>query len=137
MSILKYSFGRYDCETIGVAVLNAAYDLSGNAEAFAYADNFVGMFGAEVYLHTVAHVEHFVHLGPVGAAFALDEVKEGRDWEHVVLYDKLVLYKMHHFGLCAAAAVNHAVDFGTHYLQNLFDDRSISACGREHELARI
>ncbi len=134
-SILEAAVFRQDGQTVGRSVLHAADHTGVDAERFRDLDHLLCLVGAEVDLHAVAHVEHLVHLGPVGARLLADELEQRRDGEHVVLDHMLVLHEVHHLGLGAAGAMHHAVDVGAHLFEYLLDYRGIGACGREHQLA--
>ena len=95
------------------------------------------MLGRYVYLHAVAHVEHLVHLAPGCATFLLNEVKEGRNGEKVVLYNMLVVDKVHYLGLGTAGAVNHSVDGRTHLGKKFLYDRGVGAGGGEYETTGV
>ena len=43
------------------------------------------MFGRQIDLHAVTHVEHFVHFAPVGSALFLNNTEKRRNREQVVL----------------------------------------------------
>ena len=113
------------------AFLDAAYDLGVDVEALRDGDDGIGILRPDIDFETVATVEHLVHLAPVGPALLSDDAEEGRHREHVVLDDAAVLaHEVKHLGLGAARAVHHAVDSGTHLVEETPDDRGVSA-GRE------
>ena len=80
-----------DVELLLVTGLYTTYDLCVDAEALANLDDALCLVGREVDLHAVTHVEHLVHLGPVGMALLVDGLEEGRHGEHVVLDDVQVV----------------------------------------------
>ena len=120
-----------------VALFNAAYNLSVYAKALAYFNYLLGMFGAQIYLETVTHVEHLVHLAPVGAALLLDGLEQWGHREQVVLDYSFVLYKVHYFGLCTSRAVYHTVYLRAKCIEQFLYDGSIGACGRQYQFACI
>ena len=86
-----------------VALLYSSDDLSVDTEALRDLDNLLGVLWREVYLETMTHVEHLVHLGPVCAALLVDSLEERRYREEVVLdYADVVTYEVQDFSLCAA-----------------------------------
>ena len=109
-----------------------------NVEALAYGNNLFCQFRADVYLHTVSHVEHLVHLFPVCVALFLYRLEEWRYREHVVFHDTTVVAdKVKHFRLCSTRAVHHSVNFRTQFVKQFLDDRSVGAGRRENELSGI
>ena len=86
----------------------------------------------------MAHVEHLVGFAVVGPAFLYDGFEEGRNWEHVVLYDATVLtHEVQHLCLCSACAVYHSVNLRTQFVEQFLHYRSIGASGREDEFACV
>ena len=72
------------------------------------------MFGRKIYLKTVSHIEYLVHFAPVRIALFLDSPEQWRNREKVVFDNAaIVAYKVQNFGLSAAGAVYHTVNFGT------------------------
>jgi len=113
-----------------------ADNLGVDIEAAADIDDLLCHLGTDVDFHAVAHVEHLVHLAPVGAAALVDNLEERWYREHVVLDDAAVLaHKVEHLGLCAACAVHHAVYLGAQLVEQPLDDRGVGARGRKDELA--
>ena len=76
-----------DVELLLVAGLYAAHNLRIDAKVLADFDDALCLVGREVDFHTVTHVEHLVHLGPVGVALFVNGLEEGRHGEHVILDD--------------------------------------------------
>lgn len=112
-------------------------DLCVNVEGTAdFDDAFSGLL-VGVDFHAVSHVEDFVHFFPVGAALFVNHAEQWRNGEEVVLYYVEVIYKVQHLGLSAAAAMNHAVNLGTVFVEDATDDRRIGTGGGEHHLAGI
>ena len=85
-----------------LGILYASDNLCVNTETFAYGDNLFGMFGLDIYLKSVTHVEYLVHLGPIGTALLLYCLEKWRNGEEVVFYNSFVLHEMHYFGLSTA-----------------------------------
>ena len=86
----------------------------------------------------MTHIEHLVHLFPIGAAFFLNGLEQRRYREHVVLHDAtVVIDKMQHLGLGATGAMNHAVNVFVVLVQYLLDDRCISAGGGENQFSCV
>ena len=86
-----------------VALLYPSDDLSVDTEALRDLDHLLGVLWREVYLETMTHVEHLVHLGPVCAALLVDSLEERRYREEVVLdHTDVVAHKMK--DLCLRAA---------------------------------
>ena len=113
-----------------------ADNLCVDVEAAAGVDDLLCVFGRNVNFQTVTHVEYLVHLGPVGSALFLDGTEQGRNGEHVVLYHAaVVIDEMQHFGLRASGTVDHAVDLGTHEIQQFLDNGRISAGGGKYQFA--
>ena len=84
----------------------------------------------------MTHVEHLVHLFPVGAALIVDGAEKRWHREHVVLYHlTVVAHKVEHLCLCAAGAVYHSVNLWAKLVKQTLHHRSIGACGGEHKLA--
>ena len=120
-----------------VACLYAAHDLSVDAEALADFDDALCLVGREVYLHTMTHVEHLVHLCPVGMALLVDSLEQGRYGEHVILDDVQLVYEVQDFRLRSTRAVHHAMDVVAHLVEDLLDYRSVCAGGGEYQLACV
>jgi len=96
------------------------------------------MFGREVHFKAVSHIEYLVHFAPVRITLFFDSLEQRRNREKVIFDDAAVVaYKMQNFGLCAAGAVHHAMNFGTEGIEQLFHYRRIRAGRREHQLAGI
>lgn len=134
----------HECSVFGgdgdlgaLVVFDVSDDLSINVEALGYVDDALGGGFVGVDFHTVSHVEDFVHLLPVGAAFLMDHLEEWGDGEEVVLDDMEVVDEVQYFCLSAAAAMYHAADVGAVFVQDTADDGGVGACGREHHLAGI
>ena len=54
-----------------------------------------GDFGADIYFHSMAHVEHLIHFAPVGPATFFDGFEQGWQWEKIVFnYMTIVTDKM-------------------------------------------
>ena len=86
----------------------------------------------------MSHVEHLVHLLPVGAALIVNCSEKRWDGEHVVLDDTAVVAnKVKNLCLSSTCAVYHSMDVAAHLVEYLLDDRSISASGGEDKLACI
>ena len=85
----------------------------------------------------MTHIEHLVHLFPVGARLLLNELEEGRNGEEVVLDYVLALYEVHYFSLCATRAVYHAVNLWAHSIEKFLNYGSVGASGRKHQLSGI
>ena len=72
-----------------------AYDLRVDVELLADGDNLVGNLWTDVNLHAVAHVEHLVHLFPIGTRTVVDDLEQWWDGEHVVFHHAaIVVYEM-------------------------------------------
>ena len=136
-SVLERTELTFYCEAVCFGFFYPADYAGLYAEAFGNLDHAGGMLRSEIDFHAVSHVEHLVHLFPVGSRFALNQVKQRRHGEHVVLYHMLVLDKVHDFGLGASRAVNHAVDVGTHLVEKLLDNGGVGAGGRQNELTGV
>ena len=80
-----------------------------------------------VYLHTMTHVKDCVHFFPVGAALFLDKFEQWRNREHIVFYHMQLVDKVKYFCLCAAAAMDHTVNFSAVFVEDATYDRSVSA----------
>ena len=86
----------------------------------------------------MAHVEHLIHLAPVGAGTLVDGSEEWGYGEHVVLHHAAVVgYEMEHLRLGTSRAMHHAVNLGAKLVEQALDDGSIGAGRRENELAHI
>lgn len=84
---MEGAVGTGDGEGRGVGVgagFYAADDLSGDAELDGGVDDKLGGGGVNIDFHTGAHVEYFIHFGPIGSGFALNEVEERRNGQQVV-----------------------------------------------------
>ena len=68
--VLECSEFRLDGKAL-FALLYMSDNLCVDVEAAAYIDNRLCHLGRNINLHAVTHVEHLVHLFPVGAAFFL------------------------------------------------------------------
>lgn len=113
-------------------------DLSVDVETLAHGNDLVGNLWADIDLHTVPHVEHLVHLFPVGAGTVVDDLEQWRNGEHVIFHDAAVLaYEVQHLCLSTACAVHHSVDLRAHLVEQSFNDWSVGAGGGEHELTGI
>ena len=64
--ILKRTIFTYDSQAL-LAFLDATYDLGIDIETLADGDDLFGNLGTDIDFHTVPHIEHLVHLLPVGA----------------------------------------------------------------------
>ena len=122
---------------VGGQGLDTADDLGVDVETAGDVDDLLGMLGRQIDFHAVTHVEHLVHLGPVGAALLLDGAEEGRNGEHVVFDDTEAVDEMEYLRLGTACAMDHAVHEGTHLAEQLLDDRGVGAGGREYQMAGI
>lgn len=91
----------------------------------------------QVYFHAVAHVEDFIHLLPIGAALVVNQFEERWNVEQVVFDDVDVVDEVEHFGLCAAAAMHHAVDLAAQLPEHFDDDGRIGARWGQHQLACV
>ena len=115
-----------------------ANDLCIDVERTADGDDLFGHFGAYVDFHAMAHVEHLIHLAPVGAGTLVDGSEEWGYGEHVVLHHAAVVgYEMEHLRLGTSRAMHHAVNLGAKLVEQALDDGSIGAGRRENELAHI
>ena len=85
----------------------------------------------------MTHVEHLVHFLPVSSRLLLNQLKQRRHWEKVVLYDVLVGYEVHNLGLSSSRAVNHAMNVVAHSVEQFLDYWSIGAGRRKHQLASV
>ena len=86
-----------------VALLYSSDDLSVDTEALRDLDNLLGVLWREVYLETMTHVEHLVHLSPVCAALLVDSLEERRYREEIVLdHTDVVAHEME--DLCLGTA---------------------------------
>ena len=120
------------------AFLDVANDLCIDVERTADGDDLLGHFGAYVDFHAMAHVEHLIHLAPVGAGTIVDGSEEWGYGEHVVLHHAAVVgYEMEHLRLSASRAMHHTVNLGAKLVEQALDDGSIGAGRRENELAHI
>ena len=80
-----------DIELLLIAGLYTTHDLCIDTEALADFDDALSLVGREVDLHAMTHIEHFVHLCPVGMTLFVDGLEQGRYGEHVVLDDMEVI----------------------------------------------
>ena len=96
------------------------------------------MLRRKINLQAMAHVEHLVHLTPVGVALLLDCAEQGRYREEVILDDAAVVaHKMEHLGLCPTGAVHHTVNLRTQGIKQLLHYRRIRTRWREYQFTRI
>ena len=64
--VIEFSEFALDGQAL-LAFLNMSHNLGIYVEAFRDGDNLVGLLRTDVYFHAVAHVEHLIHLAPVGS----------------------------------------------------------------------
>ena len=114
-----------------------AYHLGVDVERLGYLDDVrCGVF-VGIDLHAMSHVEHLVHLLPVGLALLVYHLEQRWGGEEVVFHHMQVIYKMQHLRLRAAAAVYHAVDLRPVTVQYLAYHGCISPCRRKHHVTCI
>ena len=117
---------------------NATNNLSIDIEALADFDDFLCVFWLDVHFKSVSHIKHLIHFAPVCPALFGNSLEKRRNREHIVFYHLAVFAnKMKHLRLCAPCAVHHSVDVGTHFVQDAFNNRSVSTCGRQNQFASI
>lgn len=80
----------------------ATDDLSGDVEGVGNVDDLLCVFFRQINFQTMSHVEYLVHFFPIGAALFLDDFKEWRDREEVVLDNMEVVDEVENLGLRAA-----------------------------------
>lgn len=115
-----------------------ADDLRVDIELLADGDNLVGNLRTDVNLHAVSHVEHLVHLFPVGTRAVVDNLEQWRDGEHVVFHHTaIVVNEMQDFSLRSACAMNHSVNLRTHVVNEFPNHGGIGACWGKHELSGV
>ena len=101
-------------------------------------DDLLSNLWTDVNLHAMPHIEHLIHLAPIGSGALVDSTEEWGDREHIVLdHATVVVDKMEHLRLGAACAMHHTVNLRTQLVQKLLDDRSVGAGRREHQLTGI
>ena len=111
-----------------ITLFHTTYDLCIDTEALRDCDDLLGMLRREIDLKTVTHVEHLVHLGPVGTALLVDCPEERRYREEIVLDDAdVVAYEMQDLGLSTARAVYHSMNLRTQGVKQLLHHRSVCA----------
>lgn len=121
----------------GFAGFDVADDLGVDVEAAGYVDDALGGVFVGVDFHAVAHVEYFVHFFPLGGAFVVDHAEERWDGEEVVFDHVEFVDEVEHFGLCAAAAVDHAADVWAVLVEDAPYDWGVGAGGGEDHLAGV
>ena len=132
---MEFTVFTLDSQALG-AFFNMADNLRVDIESAGDFNYLLSNFGIDIDFHSVTAVEHLVHLLPVSFALFLDELKQRRDGEHVVLHHlAVVAYEMEHLGLGTTCAMHHAVDFRSEFVEHHLDDRSIGAGGGEHKLS--
>ena len=100
-----------DLGTFGTS-FDVTDDLCIDVEAACDVDDLLCKLGGKIDFETMAHVEHLVHLGPVGSRLLVDGAEQRRNGEEIILDDMQVLDEVEHLGLCATGAVYHAVEDG-------------------------
>ena len=114
MLIFKFSEFRTDDKFLVVTLFHTTYDLRIDTEALRDCDDLLGMLRREIDLKTVTHVEHLVHLGPIGAALLVDCSEKWRYREKIVLDDTdVVADEMQNLGLSSARAMHHTMNLRT------------------------
>ena len=95
-----------------------------DAETLADGNNFLGMFGRQIYFKAVSHIEYLVHLCPVRIALLFNRFEQRRNREQIILnHAAIVTYKVQHFRLCTTRAVYHTVDLRAKCIQQLLHYR--------------
>ena len=113
---------------------DVSYDLCIDVEALRDGDYFFGILGTDINLKTMAAVEDFIHLAPVGSALLCDDAEEGRNGEHIILDDTTVIaHEMKNFRLSTACAMDHTMDARSHLVEQATDDGSIGTSGRKDQ----
>ena len=91
----------YECSVLGGhgdlcgwGLLYVSYNAGVDVERAGYVDNALGGGVVGVYLHTVPHIEYFVHFFPFGAAFVLYHAEQRWDGEEVVFHHVEVVNKV-------------------------------------------
>ena len=135
--ISKPSFFAFDDQFVLFSLFHTTYDAGIDTKALRDGHDLFGMFRSDVDLHPVTHVEHLIHFTPVRAALLLNDAEEGRNWEEIVFDHALVVYEVHHLGLCTTRTVDHTVDLTTQLVQQHLDHRRIRTGRREHQFACI
>ena len=112
--IYKLTEFRTDDKFLVVTLLYAADDLSVDTETLGDSDDFLRMFRRKIDLEAMTHVEHLVHLGPIGAALLMNGLEERRNREKIVFDDAdVVADKMKNLGLSSTRAVYHSMNLWT------------------------
>src|SRR5690606_33584399 len=128
LSIFKGAVFGLKSDFFAFSFLNPSDNLGVYPMKFCNIDDFFGIFFLQIYLHPVAHIEYFVHLLPVGAAFFLNNSEQRWCFKKVVLDHVEVINEMQHLGLCATAAMHQSMNVWPEVLQHFHHDRCISAC---------
>jgi hypothetical protein len=74
-----------------LAFLDVTHNLGIDVKALRKGDDLLGNLRTNINLHSVTHVEHLIHLFPVGARTFVDGTEEWGHGEHVVLDDLAVV----------------------------------------------
>ena len=123
------------CAVFALGDFGAAYDLGGNAEAFAGGDYAFDYFRIAVDFHAVAHVVNAEHFLVAGATGFLDGFEDRRDGQEVVFDDVDSGAEAQAFGLAAAGAMHHTVNRAALFFEQLLDDGRIRAGWTEQGFA--
>lgn len=81
LSIDECSVFAFDGQTVGFCLFHMADDASIDAETLRDGHDLLGIFGCDIDLHAVTHIEHFVHFTPIRAALLVDDAEQRRDRE--------------------------------------------------------
>ena len=107
-----------------------SHNLGIDVERLGNGNDLLGHLRTHVDFHAMSHIEHLIHLFPVGARTLMDGTEEWGNREHVVLDDTaVVVNEVEYLGLGTTCAMNHTVNIGTQLVKQLLDDGSIGACG--------
>ena len=125
--IIEFAELALDSQTLRT-FFDVSHHLCIDIERLREVDNLLGNFGTHVNLHAVTHIEHLVHLLPVGTGTLVDGMEQGRNREHVVLdYLAVVVDEVEHLGLRTTCTVNHTVNLGAQLVEQFLDDGCIGA----------
>src|SRR5690606_19829402 len=107
LKFAKRASYRYGCFR---RMLNTTNYLRLHAQATGYVDDIAGNLLFDIQLHPVSHVEHFVHLTPIGSTLLVYDSKQWWYIEEVVFNYVNLVDEVQHFRLCPTTAVNDAVN---------------------------